>query len=284
MRLAMSNIAWDPEQAREAYALLARHGVTGLEIAPGLAFAGAADPVAPDAAALARFAAERAEFGLELVSMQSLLFAVEGAQLFGTPDERAAFAHAMERAIALAGRIGVPNLVFGSPRQRSHPATMPAAEARAQAGETFRRLGDRAAAAGAVIAIEPNPAVYGTNFLNTLAETAEFVAAVDHPAITLNFDIGALIAGGEAGAVAAIWHAAQGKVSHVHISEPALAPAPDDPALLARVAASLIELGYAGWFSIEMRQPPGDALAEADARLRLAISALAPLMRSGHAQ
>lgn len=284
MKLAMSNIAWPPEQARAAYELLARHGASGLEIAPGLAFADSADPMAPEAQAITRFAAERAEFGLELVSMQSLLFGVEGAQLFGTADERAAFAAAMTRAIDLAARLGVPNLVFGSPRQRSFPAGISPAEACEEAVETFHHLGDLAAAAGTLLAIEPNPVAYGTNFLNTVAETARFVAEVNHPAITLNFDIGALIANGETDAIPAIWHAANGRISHVHISEPALAPAPADQALLTRIAAALTELGYQGWFSIEMRQPSSDALAEADTRLGLAAAALAPLMRSRHAQ
>jgi len=280
----MSNIAWPPAEARAAYALLARHGGTGLEIAPALAFPDAADPFVPDPAQIARFAAERAEFGLELVSMQSLLFGVTGAQLFGTDEERAVFAQAMGRAIDLASRIGVPNLVFGSPRQRAFPDSMTAGAARDQAAETFTRLGDRARAAGTVIALEPNPASYGTNFLTSVAETAAFVAALDHPAITLNFDIGALIANDETADVAALWRMVRGRISHVHISEPELAPAPADPALLARLAGELAALGYAGWFSIEMRQSEAPALPEIDTRLGLAAAALAPLTRLPDAQ
>lgn len=284
MKLAISNIAWAPVDARAAYALLARHGCTGLEIAPALAFPDAADPFAPDTAQVARFAAERGEFGLELVSMQSLLFGVTGAQLFGTSEERATFADAMGRAIDLAGRIGVPNLVFGSPRQRAFPESMTAEAAREQAAEMFTRLGDRARAAGTVIALEPNPASYGTNFLTTVTKAAAFVAALDHPAITLNFDIGALIANGETADVAALWRVAAGRISHVHISEPELAPAPADPALLARLADELTALGYGGWFSIEMRQPEAPALPEIDMRLGLAAAALAPLTRLPDAQ
>ena len=52
MKLAVSNIAWPPHEAEAAYALLAAHGFTGLEIAPGLAFAGEDDAFQPSAGAV----------------------------------------------------------------------------------------------------------------------------------------------------------------------------------------------------------------------------------------
>ena len=98
----------------------------------------------------------------------------------------------MTRAIDLAGRLGILNLVFGSPRQRIVPEAMEPSDARNIAIETFRALGDRAVGAGTVIAIEPNPAAYGTNFLNTLEEAAAFVETVAHPGIALILDLGAM--------------------------------------------------------------------------------------------
>lgn len=74
MRLAVSNIAWLPDEAMDAYAIMANAGCGGLEIAPGLAFSGESDPFAPSNEAIARIRRDIGQFGLELVSMQSLLF------------------------------------------------------------------------------------------------------------------------------------------------------------------------------------------------------------------
>ncbi len=258
MKLAISNIAWSPDLARTAYGLMRDHGFTGLEIAPGLTFAGEADVFCPGAPALAAFRADLAEFGLRAVSMQSLLFGVSGAQIFGTPEELAHFEAAMGRAIALAEMLEIPNLVFGSPRNRAFPDGMSAQAVTDHSRAVFRRLGDRALAAGTTLALEPNPAAYGTNFLTTVEAAACYVAALDHPGVTLNYDLGALYMNGEQARAGALYDLAEGRVSHVHISEPNLAPAPADAESLTGIATALLSRGYDRWFSIEMRAPDND--------------------------
>jgi len=257
MILSVSNIAWAPEERGAAYDLMAEAGLSGLEIAPGLFFGAAQDPFAPDAATARAALDEIAARGLSLVSMQSLLFGVQGAALLGDADARAAFARGMERAIDLAGRFGIPNLVFGSPGQRRIPEGMADPEARAQAAETFSRLGDRAAVAGTVIAIESNPVAYGANFLTTLEEAEAFVAQVDHPAVTLILDLGAMHLNGAFDTLPARVGALAPRLTHVHISEPHLAPAPDDATDLAPLLLALRRVGYDRAVSIEMKRPEG---------------------------
>ena len=257
MKLAVSNIAWTPEERLAAYDLMAGAGITGLEIAPGLFFAGAEDPFVPDAATAEAALAEIAARGLSLVSMQALLFGVAGAALLGDAEERAAFVRGMTRAIDLAGRFGIPNLVFGSPGQRRIPEGMDPDDAREQAAETFRRLGDRAAAAGTAIAMESNPPAYGANFLTTLEEAESFVAQVDHPAVTLILDLGAMHMNGAFDTLAGRIPALVERLTHVHVSEPHLAPAPDDATDLAPVLTALRRAGYGRAVSIEMKRPEG---------------------------
>lgn len=269
----MSNIAWSVDERIEAYAILADAGITGLEIAPGLFFHAAADPFVPDAA-VARDAMREAESaGLSLVSMQSLLFGVAGAGLFDGAAACAALEHGMGRAIALAGRFGIRNLVFGSPAQRRVPAGMAMGDALVQAAELFRRLGDRAASAGTRITIEANPAAYGTNFLNTLDEAEAFVERVDHPAIALILDLGAMHMNGSFDTVPARLPQIAPRLNHVHVSEPDLAPAPADAEALVPVLQGLRALGYGKAVSIEMKRT-GHGLADvARAAGRLADAA-----------
>lgn len=279
MKIAVSNIAWPAPERDAAYAILAEGGVTGLEIAPGLFLAGAQDPFAPTPAEVDGALATMRAAGLTLVSMQSLLFGVSGAALFEGEAARATLVAALERAIELARRLEIPNLVFGSPRQRAYPATLSAAEAEAQAVDVFRRLGDRAVAANTRIAMEPNGAAYGTNFLNRVEEAEAFVRAVDHPGVVLNFDIGALHMEGDFDRIEPIAARALDTIGHVHVSEPGLAPAPADPAQAARAIAALREAGYTGWYSIEMAATatPLEDLAAAVARLNSALAQVAPV-------
>ncbi len=256
MMLAMSNIAWSAQERIDAYAILADAGITGLEIAPGIFFHEAADPFVPDAVVARTALSEAADAGLALVSMQSLLFGVTGAHLFEGAEARAVFERGMVRAITLAGRFGIPNLVFGSPVQRRVPDGLAMEDALAEATAVFRRLGDAAAAAGTRISIEANPVAYGTNFLNTLEEADAFVQAVDHPAIALVLDLGAMHMNGSFTGVPARLAALVPRLNHVHVSEAGLALAPADAAALMPIIKGLRAAGYAKAVSIEMKRPP----------------------------
>lgn len=277
MKLAVSNIAWPVSLRDAAYDLLLDKGVTGLEIAPGLFLAGSADPFGAHQEVLAEAVAAARARGLELVSMQSLLFGVNGAQLFGTPEERGVFTTALRRAIELAARLGVPYLVFGSPRQRTIPAGLDHDRAWQDAADLFAVLGEDARRLGLRIAIEPNAAAYGTNFLNRIEEALAFVRMVDHQAVTLNFDTGALIAADEVDRVEAIAAAAASAIGHVHFSEPMLAPAPASTQDALRVLHALKAAGHEGWCSIEMASSGPDPLAALASAIDRANAALLAL-------
>ena len=255
MKYAVSNIAWHPEQRKIAYEIMRDSRFTGLEIAPGLFLPYADDPFDPSEKYLRAALDELKDFDLQIVSMQSLLFGRSDAKLFGNNRERRTFVDGLEASIALAGRLGIGNLVFGSPKQRLVPESLSWDEAWQDSLEVFRVLADKAEANSAVIAMEPNPVEYGTNFLTNLSETAAFVRQVDHPGLRLNLDLGALIMNGE------LEHFRfadlNDLVSHVHVSAPKLAPAPPD-AKIAQLVHEMIGCHWDAWLSIEMRQVEGD--------------------------
>ena len=274
MKLSASNIAWAPEERIEAYGVLHRHGFTGLEIAPGLFFHAADDPFMPDGASAARAFGEMQDAGLSLVSMQSLLFGVEGAALFGDLEARAAFERGMVRAIELAGRFGIPNCVFGSPGQRRVPEGMETERALDKAAQVFAGLGDVAKREGTTITIEANPAAYGTNFLTNLDDALAFVARVDHPAIAAILDLGAMHMNGEFDTVPARIPAIIPRLNHVHVSEPQLAPAPARATDLRATLNALGHGGYAKAVSIEMKRPEG-GIGEVEAAAERLADAMA---------
>lgn len=253
----MSNIAWPPDVRLAAYAAMNEAGVNGLEIAPGILFVDSYDPFRPTRAAIRLAIAEIGLANLRLVSMQSLLYGVQGAELFGEADARARFLQGMNRAVDLAEELGIPNLVFGSPKQRVVPCGMKALTAEHVAAELFFKLGERAAAASTVISIEANPRSYGTNFLNTHEQAAAFVARVSHPAIRLVLDLGAVAMNGESVRELACRPEVMKLVNHVHVSEPNLLPAPSSQQVLAEALGHIRMMDYQGAVSIEMKQQEG---------------------------
>lgn len=259
MKFAVSNIAWAPEDRVKAYAMLGVRGISGLEIAPGLFFEGAQDVFVPDIQETRTALSAVRAAGLELVSMQSLLFGVNGAALFGAPNEQTQFIDGMERAIVLAGRLEIPNIVFGSPRQRVIPSEMNNVSAMKHALSVFSRLGDLAYDHGTSIAIEANPPAYGTNFLNDLDAVDRFVRTAKHPAISICLDLGAMHMNGDFASLPKRIPDLVSQIGHVHVSEPALTPAPADPIALRPVIAALAASGYERAISIEMARVADDA-------------------------
>jgi len=268
IKRAMSNIAWAPAERDAAYGLLQRYGFTGVEIAPGLLFPDAPDPFAPGAAAIEAARRDAAGYGLGFVSMQSLLFGCEGAALFEDAAARARLVAQMRRAIVLAQDLEIANIVFGSPKNRYIPDGLGREAAYAIAAETFAALGDFAAAREVRIAVEPNPAAYGANFLVTVEEAAAFVASLAHPAVTLNFDLGAIAMAGAVDRLEHYLSLYRGMVSHIHLSEPQLAPAPASADMARRLDRAAEAAGYGGWISIEMRRPETAPLETIEACLR----------------
>lgn len=270
MKFAASNIAWPSDKRLQAYAALAENGFEGLEIAPGLFFFASQDPFAPSKREHQRAMAEIANAGLSLVSMQSLLYGVEGAALFEDEAALQRLEARMANAIRLAGSLEIPNLVFGSPKQRIIPAGMSSEKAIERAISVFSRIGDIAQSEGTKVAMEANPTVYGTNFLNDGEQTLVFVREVGHPAVRLVLDIGAMHINGVFEKTPKLIAEAGDLLNHVHFSEPQLTPAPADAAAASTVLRALDAARYDRAVSIEMKavpETPVEAMAAAAGRL-----------------
>lgn len=233
MRVAISHIAWDRDEDEAVAALLARHGVDAIDIAPTTYFA---EPGAAKDAELASVRGWWADRGIGITGMQALLYGAQGLNLFGSPQVQDAMLERLGWACRIGGAVGATRLVFGSPRNRDRTG-LDDDEARTAAIPFFRRLGDIAASHGVIVCLEPNPPRYAANFMTTAAETAAVVRGVAHAAIRMQLDTGALaISGEDAGAVL---DAHASLVGHVHASEPDLVPLGDGGTPHAAIARHL---------------------------------------------
>lgn len=252
MRLSVSHIAWSAEEEPEALALLARLGISQLEVAPAR--------IAPwaelDAARVRAYRAALAAQGLGVSSLQALYFGTGGLSLMEDAPAFDAFLAHTRRVAEIGAALGAPVGVFGAPGLKRRGA-LSEAEARARAVERLAQVAEAIADTGFTLALEPVPARYGADFLMRTEEILEVVAAVGHPAVGLHLDVSCVELGG-GDIAAAIARAGADGIRHFHIAEPDLAGFAAPVAGHAAAAAALEGVGYDGTVAIEMRRPDAD--------------------------
>lgn len=241
MKLAISNIAWASEHNEAVYSLMQKYWFGGLEIAPTRIFA---DAPYEHIAKAEQWAQElQSRYGFVVPSMQSIWFG-RSEKVFGSAEEREVLVGYTKKAIDFAAAIGCGNLVFGCPKNRVKPET---ADEFAVIN-FFRQIGDYALDKGTVVAMEANPVIYNTNYINTTPEAFVLIDEVASEGFKLNLDLGTMIYNQE------LIYELAGKekyINHLHISEPNLALI-EKRKLHQEMADWLREVRYEGFVSVEM--------------------------------
>lgn len=213
MKLAISNIAWSFEEDEMMYSFLKQVGFEGLEIAPTRIFTD--NPYNKKEEALAFKKYLQKTYNLEICSLQAICFGKNEA-VFGTESERNIIKDYVKKAIDFAETINCKNLVFGSPKNRI------IAEGQEQLAQSFfGELADYSQKNNTVLSIEPNPEIYGTNFLNTTQQALDFVSTIPNKGLKVNIDLGTMIHNNES---LSILENNLSQINHIHISEPFLEP------------------------------------------------------------
>lgn len=241
MNLSISNIGWSSNDDAYVYSLMQFYGFTGLEIAPTRVFPHA--PYNNLQKALEWSLRLNTSYGFTIPSMQSIWYG-QSDRIFGTDDERKRLILYTKKAVDFAEIIGCKNLVFGCPRNRFKPIDSDAEIAI----RFFKTIGDYAYTHHTIIAIEANPPIYNTNFLNTTKEAIEFIEETDSKGLLLNLDVGTMIENNE---TVEILQDKEHLINHVHISEPGLSPIKERP-LHKALAEKLHRIKYDRFISIEV--------------------------------
>ncbi len=252
MRLGLSNLALPAAEETGLLPRLREWGVAGIEVAPTRL----APWEAIDASLLRRAHRRVTEAGLAVGSLQAIFYGCPVLQLLGEPAAFAAMAAHLDRVGEIAAALDAAVAVFGAPANRRRGALSPEA-AFALGRDRLRVLAERAAGAGLVLGLEPVAAAYGADFLTTPPEVLAMVRAVDHPRLRVHLDTGCAVLEGQS--IAAAIDAAGALLCHFHVSEPQLAGFSAPLAEHRAAAAALRDAGYAGWVTIEMREPSADA-------------------------
>lgn len=242
MKLAISNIAWDEKYDDQVYRLLNTLGYDGIEIAPTRWIK--KEPYEHLNMAIDIMQRLKTNYSLAVASMQSIWYGCT-EHIFGTVEERYRLIEYTKKAILFAESIGCSNIVFGSPKNRN----MDDLNKYSIAVDFFSILGEFAYRHGVVIALEPNPIIYNTNFMNKTLETIKFIKQVNSKGLQVNLDLGTVI-----------WNKENldiimkdiNCIHHIHISEPYLEKI-EKRDLHLQLIKSLKNSDYKEYLSIEMK-------------------------------
>ena len=264
MKLAVSNIAWDPAEFEEHVGLLGELGCDGVELAPSCLWPEPAEATRQERTQI-KALIQRA--GLEVTGLHSLLYTRPDLQCFKdrqTLRETVAYLKAMAELCAdLGGRV----LVFGSPRNRiRHGRDLE--ECMAWAVEGFAEVAHTAARCGVTFCIEPL-APSETEFIQSSREGMALVERVGRPHFGLHLDAKALVGAGED--VEGVFRAYGRRLQHFHVGDPGLAPPGSTGMDHIPIGSALRRSGYEGYVSIEMRRgfgPSREVIARSVAYVR----------------
>jgi len=246
MKFAICNETfWDGDFAATCEAA-ARHGFTGLEIAP-FTLDGIADMTAADARRVGETVRARA---LEPVGLHWLLAKTTGYHLTDPDPEVARRTFDYARHLAnVCGEMGGKVMVWGSPAQRTLAPTWDRAAADERFVSFFQRLSPHLANAGVTVAFEFLGA-RETNFINTAAETIPLLEKIDSPNVRLHLDVKAMAA--DSRPIPEIVRDSLPWTAHFHANDPNLLGPGMGAVDFPPIARELIQGGYTGWVSVEV--------------------------------
>ncbi len=247
MRFAICNEIYQGWKIEDTLAHAARLGYAGLEIAPFTLANSVNDIPAAERQRIRDLAARNQ---IAIVGLHWLLVKPEGLYLNHTDAsvrERTAkyFVDLVDCCADLGGTI----MVVGSPKQRNVLEGVSREQAWDWTATTFRDAVKRAEDRAVTICFEPL-APAETNFINTAAEAIQFVQPFDSPAFKIIIDVKAMCS--EAKPIPQIIRESWPHFAHFHANDKNLKGPGFGDVDFKPIAATLREVGYSGYVSVEV--------------------------------
>lgn len=250
MRYAICNELFEGWDMERVLSFAAKTGYHGVEVAP---FTLASDAREVTAARRAEIRAAARKNGIEVIGLHWLLVKPAGMHI-NSPDkavQQKTEAY-FEALIGLCADLGGAIMVFGSPKQRAVSPHESWLDVYHRSVEVFSRLAEKAHKSGVTIAFEPLASRDNCNFINTMAEGALLVNAVNSPGFKLHLDVKAMQAGDNRPVAETIRMEGGRNLAHFHANDPNLRGPGMGEMAFEHIAEALKEVGYKGYVSVEV--------------------------------
>ncbi|NEO54789.1 MAG: TIM barrel protein [Okeania sp. SIO3B5] len=246
MKIAISNLAWLNKEEDLIADILPQFQVQGIDIALTKIWQ---NPLAVSLSEIKAYRSFWQNRGISLIAMQSLLYGRSELTLFESSSQREAMFNYLSKLIEIGHHLGIKILVFGSPKQRKRGNLSPEIVEEI-ALSFFARIGEVVQQYDMTFCIEPNPTVYGCDFITKSQEGYELVCRVNHQGFGLHLDAAGMTLSQDS--IESALTMALPKLCHFHISEPQLKVIGEGEVNHQLLAQTLKRLHYQGWTSIEM--------------------------------
>lgn len=211
-QLSISNIAWDAKDDLKVAQILNKHDVKYIDLAPSKYFKDFKEATITE---IKQVKDTWKKQGISIYGMQSLMFGTNDLNLFGDNLVQSVMLDHLSSVCRIGDLLDARYLVFGSPKNRDC-SVVEDDKREGIALDFFYRLGEIAKHYNVKICLEPNPKLYGANFLTTTKDTFDFVRKLNHPNIRMQLDTGTMLVNHEAASV--IEHV-KDMIGHVHLSQ-----------------------------------------------------------------
>ena len=217
-QLAISNIAWQKDDDEAVYTAMQQTGFTGLELAPTRIFSEAPYENLTSALLFGGYLKNR--WGFAVPSLQSIWYGQKG-NIFNAADTEPLLDYTAQ-AFQFAHSLNCPVAGLRLPEK---PYAPPGRQRCRRRGRSSCRRATSPRGTACIWRWRPTRPMY-TNYLNNTADAFALVKRLDNPGLSVNLDLSTVLAQGEK---LQNFIDDMQYVSHVHISEPGLAPIQTPP-------------------------------------------------------
>ena len=191
MKLCFSNIAWSKKENKEIIDLFNQEKIRYLEYAPDLIIKNFKKK--ENIFKVKKFWQKKK---IKLYSMQSVLYRVKNAFVFGDNNQQNIFYNGVKEKVLLAKKLGTKVIVFGSPKSKKTFG-----KSKKILNYLFesnmRKIAKICEKAKITFCLEANPKVYGTKYLTHTNQALSLVKKIDNKYFKLNLDLGTIISNNE---------------------------------------------------------------------------------------
>lgn len=243
MKLSISNLAWSNKKFDRVLKLIKKYEFNGIEILPTKIWHDWNNIDKQKLLKLKKYLNERK---LKISSIQSLFYNTN-LLLEKDEDEQKIIKH-FENLIKISKLLGCKNLVFGSPsfRKRKYNSKK---ELELKLINIFKQLKPKLEKYQVFVSIEPNPKIYGCNFINKLSDAYKIINKVKSKNLGIQIDTGCMMLEKENfNQIEKYLKFA----NHVHLSEKNLSALNENNLFIKKLLNLLKRKKWKKWVSIEM--------------------------------
>jgi len=191
MRLSFSNIAWNKTEDKRIIELFNKEKIRYLEYAPDLIIKNYNKK-----SSVSKIRRSWENKKIKLYSMQSVLFGIKNAFIFGNLNQQKIFYNEVKKKILLAKKLGTKIIVFGSPKSKK---TFGKSKKKLDFlfEYNMKKIVKICEKNKITFCLEANPKIYGTKYLTHTNQALNLVKKINNKYFKINLDLGTIISNNE---------------------------------------------------------------------------------------